>query len=94
MYFRVVQVTKSIQDPLEVENNLTGIDDNVSGNEAWNKNARTLKPVTLSTIHGHICPGEHMSAHPKHCTQFALDTACMCFQVSVSAVFCLDILQL
>jgi len=30
----------------------------------------------------------------KHCTLSALDTACECFKVSVSAVFCLDILQL
>jgi len=29
MYFRVVQVTKSLQDPLEVGNNLPGISDNV-----------------------------------------------------------------
>ena len=29
MYFRVIQVTKSLQDPLEVGNNLQGIDDNV-----------------------------------------------------------------
>ena len=27
--FRVVQVTKSLQDPLEVGNNLPGINDNV-----------------------------------------------------------------
>ena len=27
--FRVVQVTKSLQDPLEAGNNLAGIDDNV-----------------------------------------------------------------
>jgi len=27
--FRVVQVTKSLQDPLEVANNLPGINDNV-----------------------------------------------------------------
>jgi len=30
----------------------------------------------------------------KHCTLSALDTACVCVKVSVSAVFCLDILQL
>jgi len=35
--FRVVQVIKSLQDPLEVGNNLTGIND-MSGNEAWNRN--------------------------------------------------------
>jgi len=29
MLFRVVQVTKSLQDPLEVGNNLVGINDNV-----------------------------------------------------------------
>ena len=29
MFFRVVQVTKSLQDPLEVGNNLPGISDNV-----------------------------------------------------------------
>jgi len=29
MYFRVVQVIKSLQDPVEVGNNLPGIDDNV-----------------------------------------------------------------
>ena len=30
----------------------------------------------------------------KHCTQSALDTACVCFKVSASAVLCPDILQL
>jgi len=29
MHFRVVQVIKSLQDPLEVGNNLPGINDNV-----------------------------------------------------------------
>jgi len=29
VFFRVVQVTKSLQDPLEVGNNLPGINDNV-----------------------------------------------------------------
>ena len=33
----VVQVIKSLQDPLEVGNNLPGINDNVR-NEAWNRN--------------------------------------------------------
>ena len=32
--------------------------------------------------------------HAQHCTPSALDTACVCLKVSVSAVFCLDILQL
>jgi len=36
--FRVVQVTKSLQDPLEVGNNLSGIRVIMSGNEAWNRN--------------------------------------------------------
>ena len=31
MLFRVVQVTKSLQDPLEVGNSLLGISDNVRG---------------------------------------------------------------
>ena len=35
----------------------------------------------------------HLS-NTKHCTLSALDTACVCFKISVSAVFCLDILQL
>ena len=35
--FRVVQVIKSLQDPLEVGNNLTG-SVIVSGKEAWNRN--------------------------------------------------------
>ena len=30
----------------------------------------------------------------NHCTLSALHTACVCFKVSVCAVFCLDILQL
>jgi len=33
-------------------------------------------------------------SNAKHCTLSALDTACVCFKVSISAVFCLDILQL
>ena len=33
-------------------------------------------------------------SNAKHCTLSALDTACVCFKVSVSAVFCRDILQL
>jgi len=32
-------------------------------------------------------------SNAKHCTLSALDTACVCFKVSVSAVFCRDILQ-
>jgi len=36
--FRVVQVTKSLQDPLEVGNNLLGIDDNVRERGPRNRN--------------------------------------------------------
>ena len=32
-------------------------------------------------------------SNAKHCTLSALDTACVFFKVSVSAVFCLDILK-
>ena len=40
-----------------------------------------LTPLTLTT-------------DAKHCTLSALDTAGVCCKLSVSAVFCLDILQL
>ena len=33
-------------------------------------------------------------SNAKYCTLSALDTACVCFKVSVSAVFCLDIFNL
>jgi len=55
MYFRVVQVIKSLQDPLEVGNNLPGINDNVRERgleqkcfERWRKVYRDGADITLS----------------------------------------------
>ena len=55
MYFRVVQVIKSLQDELEVGNNLPGIDDNVRERgleqkcfERWRKVDRDGADITLS----------------------------------------------
>jgi len=54
-YFRVVQVIISLEDPLEVGNNLPGINDNVR-DEAWNRNV--LKRCGRLTETGQIsrCP--------------------------------------
>jgi len=57
MFFRVVQVIKSLHDPLVVGNNLTGINDNVRetrpGTEIanlklWHKSRHFLLPVVQS----------------------------------------------
>ena len=42
MYFRVVQIIKSLQDPLEVGNNLPGINDNVRERGLEQKCVQTL----------------------------------------------------
>jgi len=42
MYYRVVQVIKSLQDPLEVGDNLTGINDNVGERGLEQKCFQTL----------------------------------------------------
>ena len=48
--------------------------------------------VAVFTMGASFC---HLqSSNANHCALSALDTACVCFKVSVSAVFCLDILQL